>query len=375
MDKNKQLEHARVYLISEYPFYSAMLNQCVFSWNNKIPTAGVCINKVGNVELVINPEFFDKLSEHHRIGLLMHEMLHIAMNHLTRVEEYNKLYNIAMDISINQYIHKDFLPTGALLPDQYKLMPMKSFEYYYNELKKQPKEPQGDPMDQHGTKPNDDDKGSSEEVELSNEVKEKIVEKLVGQAKAEAEAVKPGSTPNHINEELTNNLIEQAKINWKNALKTYIGKHFSNDKDSTRNRPNRRLGLSAAGKRSVEYPKLLIAVDQSGSITNDMIAEFFNEIKAILNNGKDKTEVAFFDTEVAHSIVLNKFKTMPKRYANGGTDFQPVIEYANKKRPDLLIMFTDGEAPNPMNAKMPLLWVITGAKNEELKGKKIYLKG
>jgi len=72
-------------------------------------------------------------------------------------------------------------------------------------------------------------------------------------------------------------------------------------------------------------------------------------------------------------MVLNKFSETPKRYANGGTDFQVVVEYANKKRVDLLVMFTDGKANNPMNAKMPILWVITGPKNEQLKGSKIYL--
>lgn len=377
MDKNKQLEHTRVYLISEYPFYSAMLNQCVFSWSDKLPTAGVCINKTGNVELLINPIFFDSLSEHHRIGLLMHEMLHVAMNHLTRVKEFNQLFNIAMDISINQYIPLEFLPVGGLLPSQYQLPLMKSFEFYYNELKNKKTPPQEKPMDEHGVKPQEgssDDQIDDQSGELSKDLKEELVKRLVENARSEAESVKPGSTPMHVTQELTERVIEQNKVNWTTRLRSYIGKNFSKDTESTRNRPNRRLGLKSTGTRSVTAPKLLIAMDQSGSISSELINEYLNELKSILNISKDKTEVVFFDTEIAKSLMLNKVtEETSKRYANGGTDFQCAVNYGLKKHVDLLIVFTDGNAPNPVNTKLPVLWVIKGSKNEELKGTKIYL--
>ena len=58
------------------------------------------------MRLVINPDFFGDLSEPHQQGLLKHELLHIAFGHIVLADRYpnKKLFNIAADIEINQYI-------------------------------------------------------------------------------------------------------------------------------------------------------------------------------------------------------------------------------------------------------------------------------
>lgn len=79
-----------------YGFFLIMLNKV---WNNKIvPTAGVSKNNI-NYQLTINEDFWTSLSEDHRLGLLKHELLHIAFGHLTMYFKFSdkKLANIAMD--------------------------------------------------------------------------------------------------------------------------------------------------------------------------------------------------------------------------------------------------------------------------------------
>lgn len=78
-----------------YGFFLILLNKL---WNAKVPTAGVSKQGI-NYQLVINPTFWEELSEEHRLGLLKHELLHIAFGHLGIFFKFadRKLANIAMD--------------------------------------------------------------------------------------------------------------------------------------------------------------------------------------------------------------------------------------------------------------------------------------
>jgi predicted metal-dependent peptidase len=55
--------------------------------------------------LVVNPEFLSSLSEDERFSYLLHQILHLALGHLTRGQGYEQvLWNIAADISVNNII-------------------------------------------------------------------------------------------------------------------------------------------------------------------------------------------------------------------------------------------------------------------------------
>ena len=111
------IEHARVILNTEQHLYSAMLQNCRLCLTTRVPTAGVRISGSGQVELSINPNFWNSLEGYEGVGLLMHEMLHILYEHLTWGATLDqKIANYAMDITINQFIPKHWLPKGGLLP-------------------------------------------------------------------------------------------------------------------------------------------------------------------------------------------------------------------------------------------------------------------
>ena len=92
-------------LVFAEPFYGLFLIGLNKKYRKDIPTAGVSKHGIG-VQLGINPDFVLPLSENHTIGLLKHELLHIAFGHLTMKDMYpdHRLFNIAADIEINQYI-------------------------------------------------------------------------------------------------------------------------------------------------------------------------------------------------------------------------------------------------------------------------------
>jgi hypothetical protein len=70
---------------------------------------------------------------------LKHELLHIAFGHLTTFFKFSnkKLANVAMDMEINQYISKQYLPEGGIDIDNYtdiELDRKAGARYYYDKL-------------------------------------------------------------------------------------------------------------------------------------------------------------------------------------------------------------------------------------------------
>lgn len=85
-------------LMLKEPFYGLYLLMLNKNWSDKIPTAGVYMKGI-NYQIDINAEFWNTLSHDHKMGLLKHELLHIAFFHLLRRDEFpnKQLANIAMD--------------------------------------------------------------------------------------------------------------------------------------------------------------------------------------------------------------------------------------------------------------------------------------
>ena len=138
-NKTDELAKASKDLMLKEPFYGLFLIMLNKQWNNQaVPTAGVSRQGI-NYQLYINENFWNKLNTNQHIGLLKHELLHIAFFHITDYEHLTdkEIANIAMDIEINQYIDKDLLPPGPQLPESYpelKLEPKKGTQYYYDKL-------------------------------------------------------------------------------------------------------------------------------------------------------------------------------------------------------------------------------------------------
>jgi predicted metal-dependent peptidase len=105
MDKALSLSKIAKELMLIEPYYGFFLIMLNKTWRKDLPTAGVSKNGI-NYQLAINEEFWTSLSEEHQLGLLKHELLHIAFGHLTSFGSFSdkKLANVALDMEINQYI-------------------------------------------------------------------------------------------------------------------------------------------------------------------------------------------------------------------------------------------------------------------------------
>lgn len=117
-DLNNSLSSVGKKLILSEPFYGLLLLSLDKHWSRSLPTAGVSHENL-HPRLSINPEFWEGLTADHRLGILKHELLHIALQHLSLRSKYpdKKLFNIAADLEINQYIERRLLP-GGNYPDK-----------------------------------------------------------------------------------------------------------------------------------------------------------------------------------------------------------------------------------------------------------------
>ena len=134
MNNSETLAKATKELMLKEPFYGLFLIMLNKVWVDGIDTAGVSKNGI-NHQLSINPTFWENLSSEYRVGILKHELLHIAFQHLILRDRYpdKMLFNIAADLEINQYIDKAYLPGGSYASkEDYK----KDTEIFVENIKK-----------------------------------------------------------------------------------------------------------------------------------------------------------------------------------------------------------------------------------------------
>ena len=99
MDKAQSLSKTSKDLMLKEPYYGFFLIMLNKLWDKRrVPTAGVSKNGI-NYQLTINDDFWEGLTELQRLGLLKHELLHIAFGHLTTFFKFSdkRLANVAMD--------------------------------------------------------------------------------------------------------------------------------------------------------------------------------------------------------------------------------------------------------------------------------------
>ena len=366
-------EETMIYLITKYPFFGSIIRRCTIQLTDKVGTAGVGLTKSCDILLMISPKFLESLPNiEQRAGLLMHEVYHLILEHITRGKNLNQqLYNIAADIALNQYIPAHMLPNGALTPEQFKLERGKHSEWYYKALENHDQIKYVNtltPGDNHDFWKDMEENGLSEQ-----EVKEKIERLTVGAYMETKEKWGDTSVPQEIKDQL-DIISKNAKFAWKDELRNLFGRKMSSEVEYSRKRVNRRYGLKAAGKVTKYKPKILIAIDCSGSVSEKQYQEVFTFIKPLLKDGQE-ARLIFFDTEVSkHVYDVQKLDMIPSRPLSGGTSFDCVMEYANEYRPDLTVTMTDGYSPISVNPNHRTLWLnFSGSSNSNLPGKEILI--
>ena len=379
------LARASKSLILDEPYYGLFLIGLNKQIRKDIPTAGVSKNGIG-VQLSINPGFFADLNEKQRIGLLKHELLHVSFGHITMRDRFSnhKLFNIAADLEINQYIAADQLPEGGLTLDMFPELnlPEKAGTTKYYELLEQEQKSGNCPSLDSLLDQMDGDSqychGTWKEFEDLTEAEQKLVEKQVQhQMKETAEQTEKrrGNIPGQL-ADLISRLrnIEPPKFDWKGYLRRFVGNSSVSYTKKLRRKYNKRY-VENPGLKIKFKNNILVGVDTSGSVSNDELKEFMNELVHMHKTGH-KITVAQCDTRLNSVEEFNPRKDWEIK-GRGGTSFQPVIDHFNERKGKYtaLIYLTDGEAYTPEKCPHNTLWVHSSRCNinEDLPGLKIQL--
>ena len=363
------LEHDLFRLLREEPFFAALSRDVNKHATNSIPTAGVRITDDGRFDMAYNPEFFEKLPDNQRRGVLKHEFYHLIFEHcLVRNpdgKKVSKIWNWATDLSINCHL-KGELPEFGLMPEKFGFEDYLTAEQYREKLEQKygadgdnmesPDGNSGD-LDDHDGWGGEPGQESSEAAAIARERLREAMKKGV------EEASKSSRGFGSMHESVKQAIIQfvNGSIDWRAILRNFIGQSQRSNRSNTIKRINRRFPYIHPGRKTNRTAHIAIAIDQSGSVSDDMLSLFFGELA---NLSKLVTfTVVPFDTEVDDKLVYEwkkGEKHRVERVMQGGTDFDAPTKWVNN-HPEIdgLIVLTDMQAPAPVPCKVRRLWCTT----------------
>lgn len=391
------LEQFNMKLLNRNAYFAYFLLGTKKMVTDIIPTAAVGFKNLNQIVLYINPTFWENLkNDEERSWIFHHEVLHLVYGHLYTGDNYQfkHVFNIAADLYINQQIGETNAPQGALFPKMFNFSDGLSTQQYYdlvlnaknqnlksiaNKLKNGEPFEQGEDgyMTNHHFNPEEfefSEKDSAEErayKETAQELLKNQLKRVYKENEEKLRGLVPGDFSSNFSEE-----IKPAQISWKRILKQFVATKISNERIPTRKWPSK-YHPEYTSKTNKLVSNIWVVLDTSGSVSNEELSLFFSEIHAIHKN--EKVGVTIVETDAKVNKVYEYNGTLPSYiHGRGGTQMSPGIEHVNKSasRGDLLIVFTDGGIePNPTEAKIPTLWVITpnGSESFNTKSKKLKL--
>jgi len=326
-------------------FFTTLCFSLKTSFDNSIPTAAT-----NGKWIKFNTVFFMELSPAERVFLLIHEAMHCAYLHMSRGVGYKqRIFNIACDHVINlQLIKRGFkMPAHGYADSIYEGL---SAEQIYAILIAQP-EPPPNPMD------NDVVPGDQSSDQLEEDI-QNILMRAAMQSKMSSDKI--GSIPGEIQIYLDHLL--KPKLPWNRILQKYLFNFAKND--YTFRKPNRRFfpKYHLPSLFSNKLMDIAIAIDISGSVSNTDFQRFVTETHSILKMMQpDKISLIQFDTDInsVHTIKTVRQLMDVKFIGQGGTYINPVLDWANENKPQLLLVFTDGHFHfYTTETKVNMLWLI-----------------
>ena len=321
--------------------------------------------------LYYNTQFFNMLTNKQIEFVIAHEILHCVFDHITRREDRDaQIYNIACDYLVNNVLVRDRIGERVdqiQIFQDFKYDKWTSEEVYddiFDKYDEEELEKLGQMLDEHidWEKSPDGDEGKSQKGPAGNEsgedgrptytkdelkaIRDEIKESMM----SSAQAAGAGNTPGEIARMIKD--ITEPKMNWREIIRQTIQSTIRNDFTFTR--PSRKGWHTNAILPGMNFDNtidLCIALDMSGSISDQTGADFLGEINGIMDEYQDYAiKVWCFDTKVYNEQdfspsggdELTEYEIM----GGGGTEFMCNWEYMkeNDIQPKKFIMFTDGYA-------------------------------
>jgi len=373
------------------PFYGNLSIQLDKYITEAVDTACVSLKKDKmNIDLLVNPKYWDKLNNDLRLGLIKHEMLHVAYFHLFLVPSYEdkQLFNIAADLCVNQYIPPTQLADNWITFKTFPniiFKPKESTDYYYHVLEQNKNDPTLQSLLAHlnSGKPSVcSHKGWNDIEEIPEEMRELAQKQLEYQMKDIYDNIldkNRGLLPGHLAGIIDSfGKIKPPIVDWKQTIRQFASQSNKIKFKLAKNKLNKRYeGCDFPGSLIKRKRKLLVAIDTSGSVGGQELEDFLIQIHHIWRNDTE-IDIIQCDAKIHDISKYTGKKVDFKVYGRGGTSFDAPVDYLNKNNYNGLVYFTDGFGTCSINTLKPVLWVISKKVSspyiDQLPGKKIFIE-
>ena len=409
----KRLLLSRMRILYNHGFYGLLLMHMIYAVSEEIETA--CTD---GVRITFGIDFLDSLSDSELDFVMMHEILHVVLQHCFRGDvEDPEAYNIAADIVVNSNIMlENGMKASSITLSKYGIAMhvapdgKEGHEYTAEQvyamlpknLNKKGNNKSPGSADGRAKKGNNKSPGSAvgrAKKEISKEQHQPVrvwddhsqwgkyeeddtlrdvwVKRF--EDAAEAIKIRDPSNARGLLPAFAERILKELKksqTDWRTILNDFIQEEVV---DYSFTPPDRRFDdspffLPDFNGKEDRVEDILFMIDTSGSMSDDMIAAAYSEVKGAIDqfNGKLKGWLGFFDAAIIKPQPFsdeNEFKII-KPAGGGGTDFQIIFEYVfhhmSDKLPASIIILSDGYAPFPLEklaGGIPVLWLLN---NEEV---------
>lgn len=355
----RKLSASLLRITNKSAFFAALALHARLEASSEIPTAATDGSAV-----YINPEFWNSLSSAEQDGVLLHEVLHAALTHVSRRAGRDpKLWNIAADIVVNGIILKEgwTLPEQRVRDTRFEHL---AVEEVYEKLLRDANLPPpliADLLEDAPDDANEKRAGMSKagDGKKSREQADGFWKNALEQAQMVADANRVGDVPAGILRELKS--ATNVQLDWRTYLWRYLTQTPTDFSNFDRRFVGRGVYLDTIDGESV---RVLVCVDTSGSVDDSELQVFLGEVLGILRAYPHlECDLFFADAELHGPYPLKPRAPLPKPIGGGGTDFRPFFERIASHRflhnQTVAIYLTDGYGTFPERApRCPVLWVV-----------------
>ncbi|MEW5891792.1 MAG: VWA-like domain-containing protein [Pseudomonadota bacterium] len=374
-----------------------------------------------------NPNYIARLTLEQTQFVLAHEAMHCALSHFARRNHRQKhRWDVACDYAVNMILDEERMPPPdeALMNASYRGLTAEEIypllhedppeetldQHLFDQENDTPPESEGQPeaRDTGEGEPRDSQSGETEgeqdaessggnqgldkndrqgkgsqaqpqdsqaSGEAQGEVQEqppqppmdpeKLSEQWKSRLAAAAQAARQAGKLSQSLMRFVDNLLAP-QLPWRALLARYM-MNAARD-DYSFQRTSRREGEALMPRLYSQSVRVVVAVDTSGSLTDEELHELLTEVDALKGQVRAEITLHACDDKLCPNgpwrYELWDEITLPEGVSGGGgTDFRPVFEWIDKERlsPDLLVYFTDAEGEFPAQAPhYPVVWLVKG---------------
>jgi predicted metal-dependent peptidase len=398
--KDFKLEMHTVRLLDSEPFFTVISRNITKVSTPAVETAALRLDlNSGYFKMLYNPNYLDSLGKTNErgedlvldtdisrrrdteiVGVLKHEFYHFIFGHLTsrlpfdikdnseRTRFLAHLWNIACDLAINSHIFNE-LPWHVCVPGRIYIdketgirnstfanYPLGlSSEAYFEMLKLDINLNVGSnfgQFDAHYFLGDSDTPEGNAQREIAKELWRDSIQEAVD------ESVKSGwgSVSSEIQKSIFSSI--RGAVDWKQVLRSFVFSSVRAERKRSIRKINKRYAYVQSGTTSSHIANIALSIDQSGSVSDSMLAMFFAELRSLSQIAS--FTVIPFDCFVSEDKIYKWKKGgshVCERVLTGGTDFNAPTNYVNAHNFDGHIVLTDLCAPFPEKSTCKRMWM------------------